>query len=34
MDKKGQIFSQGNKSIEFTNIGDDTYTYYIYMEDK
>lgn len=32
--KKGQIFSQGNKSIEFTNIGDDTYTYYIYMEDK
>lgn len=32
--KNGKIFSQGNKSIEFTNIGDDTYTYYIYMEEK
>lgn len=32
--KDGETFSQGNKSIEFTNIGDDTYTYYIYMEEK
>lgn len=32
--QNGEIFSQGNKYIEFTNIGDDTYTYYIYMEEK